>query len=217
MMPVLTKLQVDAVPLVRKKPLLICDVDDVVVHFLRGFEEFLAEQSLELRLRDLHLRGSIFSTSDGIAVDDPLSFELVSTFFRDRTAGMQAIDGAVDSLLRLAADAQIVLLTNLPYEAKEARESNMSDLGLPFPVIVNSGPKGPAIRALSAKAEAPAAFVDDNTGFIQSAHEYAPSVKTVHFLHDERLKRLSPILPGQRSDNWTETEQYLRAVLKPST
>jgi hypothetical protein len=212
MIPVLTKLQIDAIHLERR-PLLICDVDDVVVHFLRDFEDFLGTRDLELRLTDLHLRGSIFSLADGTVQDDATSASLVQDFFMQRTAHMQAIEGAVDGLLGLSESVQVVMLTNLPHEASDLRKANMKTLGLPFPVVTNSGPKGPAVRALAAKAGGTVAFVDDNHGFLRSAHDYAPDVKTVHFLHDDRLRQLSPVIPGVRSDNWTETAQYLQTVL----
>ena len=84
------------------------------------------------------------------------------------------------------------MLTNLPHFAKSDRTENLADLGITYPVITNSGPKGPAIKNLAARTNGPVVFVDDSPGFIQSANEHAPHVKLVHFLQDERFAKHTP-------------------------
>ena len=54
----------------------------------------------------------------------------------------------------LARAADVVLLTNLPHSAGDHRRENLAGHGLNFPVVTNSGPKGPAINDLAQPAPA---------------------------------------------------------------
>ena len=128
------------------RPLLICDVDEVVVHFTRDFEDFLAERALWLDTSSFALNGNIRHRDGNRPVENARVAELIDTFFAERTLHMQPIDGAIDSLMEIGTAADVVLLTNLPHSAGEDRRRNLAMHGLPFPVVTNSGPKGPAIR-----------------------------------------------------------------------
>jgi hypothetical protein len=94
-------------------------------------------------------------------------------------------------LRKLGENADIVMLTNLPHSAGDHRRENLAALDLPYPVITNSGPKGPAINLMASKVNAPVVFIDDSPSFIASAHEHAPHVKLVHFVQDRRVTRSS--------------------------
>ncbi|NKB16506.1 MAG: hypothetical protein HC774_05990 [Sphingomonadales bacterium] len=110
----------------------------------------------------LALSGNVKHRASGVPIPDPDLQTLVTEFFMDRTLHMEPIDGAIESLQSLAEDCQIVMLTNLPHEAGALRRRNLEGHGLPYPVVTNSGPKGPAIAALSKMADAPVVFIDDN-------------------------------------------------------
>ncbi len=215
MLPVLTKLQIDKISIAPDRPLLISDVDEVIVHFVRDFEDFLGSKGLRFAVSGFHLTGDSVTAADGTTLSQDQTLGLVSQFFDERTEFMSPIESAVSSLVAMADVAQVVLLTNLPIEAGDARRRNMKALGLPFPVITNTGPKGPAIRLLASKTRQPVAFVDDSPGFLKSSFEYAPHVTTVHFLQDERFLPHAPDLEflGLRSNNWTETGAFLKLKL----
>ncbi len=167
------------------RPLVICDVDEVVVHFTRDFERYLASRGLWLDAASLALHGNIRWHEGGHPAEDTLVSDLIDSFFADRTRHMEPIDGAIDSLLTIAAAADVVMLTNLPHSAGDDRRANLQDLGLPFPVITNSGPKGPAIKHLAAQMEGPVVFIDDSPYFISSSFEHAPE-RPPHPLHARR-------------------------------
>lgn len=197
------------------RSLVICDVDDVVVHFVREFEHYLSERAMYLNIGSFALNGNVRHRHNDAEVDAAAVAEVVDTFFHDRTAHLNAIDGAVQSLLDLSETATVVMLTNLPHHAREKRIGNLQRHGLPFPVITNSGPKGPAIRALSRRTRKPVVFVDDSPGFIQSARDHAPEVHLVHFLHDERFRRhVAPLdFVSLRTDHWDEALPHIRSLL----
>jgi FMN phosphatase YigB (HAD superfamily) len=181
----LANLTVDA-----KRPLIICDVDDVVVHFLRSFDAMLAEMDHVLEANSFALNGNVVHRETRTEMPQEVVAQLVDDFFAARTEYLEAIDGAVESLLQLSAKASVVMLTNLPHHAREKRIRNLQKHGLPFPVITNSGPKGPAIKNLADRTSGSVVFVDDSPNFVKSSYEFAPAVKIVHFLHDERFARL---------------------------
>ena len=108
-----------------------------------------------------------------------------------------------------------MLLTNLPHHSGEARRENLRALGLEFPVITNSGPKGPAIKTLASMVEGPVVFIDDSPSFIASAYEHLPSARLVHFLHDERFARhLEPVeYVSLRTASWDEARPHIISEL----
>lgn len=197
------------------RPLLICDVDEVVVHFTRDFEDFLAERALWLDTSSFALNGNIRHRDGNRPVENTRVAELIDTFFVERTLHMQPIDGAIDSLMEIGTAADVVLLTNLPHSAGEDRRRNLAMHGLPFPVVTNSGPKGPAIRQLAERARAPTVFVDDSPAFIASAYEHAPEVHLVHFLHDERFARhIEPFdYLSLRTGHWDEARPHIADLM----
>jgi hypothetical protein len=86
---------------------------------------------------------------------------------------------------------------------------------LHFPVITNSGPKGPAIKYLESLTQRPVVFVDDSPSFVTSAYEFAPDVKIVHFLHDERFAKLhKPFnFVSQTTGTWADAKHHIEGLL----
>ena len=198
------------------RPLVICDVDEVVVHFTRDFESFLALENLWLDTASFALNGNVRCRDTGRPAEDTRVADLISRFFDERTRHMEPIDGAVDSLLHIGEAADVVLLTNLPHTAGGHRRENLQGHGLPFPVVTNSGPKGPAIRDLLRRAgQRDAVFIDDSPNFISSAYEHAPEVHLIHFLHDHRFARhIAPLdYVSLRTDRWDEARPHIMGLI----
>jgi hypothetical protein len=198
------------------RPLLICDVDEVIVHFTRDFEDYLALQNLWLEPKSLALAGNIFRHGDDEAIATSHVSDLVDTFFAERTRNMQPIAGAVEAVRSLANAANVVFLTNLPHFAGDDRRANLADLGLHFPVITNSGPKGPALHNLAARTTSPVIFVDDSPHFIQSAFDHAPQINLVHFLQDHRFAAHCPAFDfvSLRTDNWASAHSHIFDLMR---
>jgi hypothetical protein len=206
----LSKLKVDA-----NRPLIICDVDDVVVHFLRGFDALLARMDHVLEVNSFALGGNILHRESRKEMSSEAVSKLIDEYFVAHTEHMEAIDGAVDSLLSLSSKASVVMLTNLPHHARDKRIRNLQKHGLPFPVITNEGPKGPAIRNLADRTSGPVVFVDDSPGFVKSSFEHAPDVKIVHFLHDERYSKLhTPFdFVSHTTGTWDDVHQHVAGLI----
>jgi hypothetical protein len=215
----ITAEQISRLEIVPHRPLVICDVDEVIVHFTREFEEFLDARGMALDF-DTHVHG--FALSKYKHNHQPLSrdetFKNVDQFFAERTLGMKTIDGAVDGLKNIARHAEVVMLTNLPHHAGDDRRKNLESHGLNFPVVTNSGPKGPAIHRIASQVLAPVVFIDDSPGFITSAFEYAPDIHLIHFVHDERFLRISKPLDfvSLSTDNWIDLHLHVLDIIAPS-
>ncbi len=213
----ITKTQIDSLSFSRR-PLIICDVDEVIVHFTRDFEDYIATHNLWLDPASFALTGNIRCQSTGAPASEARIADLVSEFFATRTRHMRPIDGAIDSLLEFGRMADVILLTNLPHSSGDHRRENLAEHGLPYPVVTNSGPKGPAIREIVSRAQQPATvFVDDSPAFIESAREHAPDVHLVHFLHDQRFARhIEPLnYVSLRTDNWSEARSHILDLIYP--
>lgn len=219
MMHELTVAQIAGLSIDRHRPLVICDVDEVIVHFTREFEEFLESRGMEL---DFTTNTQSFALSRYKHGKEPVGPEeigkTIDQFFAERTLGMQAIDGAIDAMQSIARHADVIMLTNLPHEAGDHRRKNLESHGLNFPVVTNSGPKGPAIKSIAAQVSAPVVFIDDSPGFITSAHQHAPDVHLIHFIHDERFGRMIAPLEfvSLRTDNWKDLHPHVLGLIAKS-
>lgn len=198
-----------------RRPLVICDVDEVVVHFTRDLEGYLDARELRLETSSFALSGNIRRKADDRPIDTSEVQELIEGFFMDRAHDMEPIDGAVEALLHIGELADVVMLTNLPHQAGELRRRNMAELGLGFPVVTNSGPKGPAVKSLAGQAGGEVVFIDDSPGFIASAFEHAPAVHLVHFLQDERYARhVEPFeFVSLRTGSWEEVKPHVLGLI----
>ncbi len=207
--------QIAGLQLRSDRPLVICDVDEVVVHFTRDFEDFLGGLGLELDASRMLFSGNIREQKSNALIGPEECEKVVVQFFAERTLDMQTIDGAVEALHNIEKSADVIMLTNLPHEAGDARRANLAGHGLNFPVITNSGPKGPAIRKIATQVSAPVVFIDDSPGFITSAFQHAPDVHLIHFLHDERYARLVAPLDfvSLRTDTWEEMRPHVLKLI----
>ncbi len=210
-----TRDQLAELSLKKDRPLVICDVDEVVVHFTSAFENYLAERALYLDTSSFALSGNIRRCEGDASLPQDEIMHLIDGFFAARTEALEAIEGAVDALLTLGATANVVMLTNLPHHARDKRIANLRGHGLDFPCITNNGPKGPAISHLAAGQDLPAVFIDDSPNFIASSHQHAPDVHLVHFLHDERFARHHIPFPfvSLTTGSWREALPHIQKLI----
>lgn len=215
----ITERQLASLVINHSRPLVICDVDEVIVHFTRDFEDFLAERNYLLETTDLrNLQTAVRPVHGGPKLTDVATIDLVDKFFELRTRTMKPIDRAVEGLRLLSQHADVVMLTNLPHSAGDHRRENLASLGLPFPVITNSGPKGPAINLMAAKVNAPVVFIDDSPGFIASAYEHAPHVHLVHFVQDASVSKATRSFDfvGLYTHSWDVIVDHVLAIIRPA-
>jgi hypothetical protein len=211
-----TLAQLEAMEITRGRPLIAVDVDDCLAVFVDHLHSFIGTLGYEMRLERYELEGSMFPIGSDAALPFDECIALIHRFFEKECGRQQAVPGGAAALERLSADAQIVILTNVPGFAGEMRRRNLADLGIPWPVVVNTGGKGRAMAWLADAADAPAAFVDDSVRQIESVAKHAPEVIRLHFAGADFVRRLFPECSAatRQVRDWQEAERVLREELR---
>ena len=207
--------QLRALPIVPGRPLLAVDADEVLVYLAEHLARYLPTIGFRMRLTQYQMEGSIFPADCEIPVPFDNCLRLIDRFFDDETLNQQALPGAVEALARLSAQAQVVVLTNVPRHARDLRRRNLAALGMDYPMVENAGGKGKALCWMLAHAGAPVAFVDDSLKQHESAARRAPEVIRVHFVGAGHLRRILPESPAahHRVEGWAECEAVVRREL----
>lgn len=205
-----TKRQIEALEL-DARPLIVCDVDEVVLQFVAAFEAHIARNGHYLDARSFALTGNVRETGGGTPATPETVRALLHDFFTTQMHTPEPVAGAADALAALSGAAQIVMLTNIPHEAHATRVACLDGHGLCYPVIANSGGKGPAMARLAARAGAPAFFLDDSPGNIRSVAAHVPSARLIHFVADPRFAALCEPVPEAhlKTGDWREAHDFI--------
>lgn len=207
--------QLEEIEVIKHKPMIISDADEVLVHFAKPLELFLAEHGMSISFTSYKLFGNVRYNADNKPVPKKTVFELLQGFFQEKVHTCPPVANVGAALDRLSKNYQIVILSNTPFSAKNLRKTSLEENGINFPLITNEGHKGVAVRKLADKANAPTVFLDDIPHHHTSVAQNAPNVHRIHFVADRRLARLLP--PADHShariDNWLEAEAYLNDFL----
>jgi hypothetical protein len=197
----------------------IVDVDEVLAMFMRGFERFLAPHGYEMRITKFALFQNIYRCSDGETLDLERGREFFNRFFEAEVAEIDPAPGAREGLERLARHATIAILTNAPAHGREPRQKWLERHGFPYPLVINSGPKGPAAAALAARTSGATAFVDDLLSNLESVAAEAPAVLRFQHVADERLRPFAPCDPERhaRIDEWPNLAEAIAKSLGLAT
>ncbi|MTI44210.1 hypothetical protein JM93_04118 [Roseibium hamelinense] len=200
------------------RPLIICDVDEVILHLASHLEQYLKAQGLIFLNFEYRLTGNIARKGETVPLPAEAVKRHIEAFFDEESHRQQPVDGAERALRSLSDNWDIVLLTNLPgAHNKPVREKLLRDAGIPYPVVTNSGPKGGAVAALSAGRPVPVAFIDDSPTNHSSVHASLPSSKKIQFIADHRFRK--NYQPAEHIDlltgDWNETAAFIKAILSP--
>ena len=198
----------------RGRPLVIVDADEVLLRFVEGFDRFLRREGLFLDLTSYRLHGNVKRLDDRIAILDVEVTALLEEFRRELD-WLEPVEGARESLGDLAESAGVVVLTNIAPEQAVSRARNLAALGFDFPLVANTGLKGPAVKYLANHAAAPTWFIDDIPQQLASAAEHAPDVIRIHLIGDTRLKALLTPSPHANlyAEDWAAAGSFIRRRL----
>ena len=203
------------VPVSPERPLLIVDADEVLLRFAEGLDRFLHARDLYLDLTSYRLHGNVKRRDDDSALIDIEVTALLEEFRADLDS-LEAVEDAVETLHGLEGLVQVVVLSNVTAAQAPARLRNFERLGFDFPLLVNSGPKGPAVQALAKRSGRPVFFIDDIPHHLASAAAHDPDVLRIHLIGDDRLKPLLP--PAEhadlRADDWRAAGAFIRIQLQ---
>ena len=202
------------VPLDPARPLLIVDADEVLLRFAEGFDRFLEPRGLYLDLVSYRLHGNVKRREDQTPI---LNIEVTGLLdeFRTELDSLDAVEHSVDVIAKLRTQLDAVVLSNVNQAQALPRLRNMATLGFDMPLVINSGPKGPAVKTLARRAGRPTFFIDDVAMHHASVAETAPHVYRIHLVGDKRLKPLMPTSEHAhlRADNWRQVDAFIREKL----
>ena len=197
------------------RPLLVLDVDDVVLEFIRPFPHFLKSRGFGLTIASFRLTGNIAETATGRLIEQPEVTTLLGEFF-DAQADWQGIaDGAADALAMLGRGAEIVMLTAMPHKHRAVRRAHLDMLGLNYPLLTTEMAKGPAIAKLRGLKGRPVAFVDDQPPNLISARNSVADAHLFHLMADNSLRAFLPPTPDDiiSVEDWREAAPKIANAL----
>ena len=171
------------------RPLLITDCDEVLLHMVKPFRDWLAE----FHGIDFHWNGNDFSKAvhyvgDGQLVPAKETWRLLNNFFETEMARQYPISGALEAIGEISRNAAVVVLTNLDHQFNAARTAQRAGHGFDLTVYTNLGPTGPALQKIIAEyAPSRAVFIDDIAHHHGSVAELAPDVHRLHLCGEPLL------------------------------
>ena len=196
------------------RPLVLVDVDEVLALFMQGFGGFLGREGYELRIDRFALFQNIYRPGEAEHLPLEDGRKLFDAFFREHCDAIEPAPGAVEALQGLSRRAEILILSYAPAEAERLRGEWLRRHGLPHPLVLNSGPKGPIAAALTSQTDQPTAFVDDLIPNLDSVADHSPGTATFQHVADERLRPLAPRSDRHpRIDDWAELAAAIEAAI----
>jgi len=197
------------------RPLLVLDVDDVLLEFLRVFPNFLDQRGFELKLRTFRLTGNIIDKVTGEEADAARVTDLIDGFFGGQADWQPLTEGAADALASFGSDVEIVLLTAMPHRHRNTRRAHLEALGLTYPLLTTEAPKGPAVRRLRGETNRPVAFVDDIPHNLVSVRRAVPDAHVFHMMGDPDVRAmLDPLENGMHHVvSWADAAPRIAEVL----
>lgn len=201
-----------------ERPLLICDVDEVVLHLVDPFVEVLEERGFILKSHSFKLTGNVF-TPDGRAATQEEIWDGLSQLFNEQASRQEIVDGAIAGLLELSGDIDILFLTNMPHEFGDIRRSHLASHGLDQPLITNTKSKAPAMELICRHRAGPVGFIDDTPKNLEQALAASIDVELFHFMANDAFRGLAGDVANVHvsTGHWPEAAAAIRNVLVENT
>ena len=198
------------------RPLLITDCDEVLLHMITHFSEWVDEaHGMSFDLRAQAFRDAL-REGDGSAVDEKRMWELLDGFFTTEMHRQNIVPGAAHALARIGEQADIVILTNIGDDYQAGRIEQLERFDIRHRVLCNRGGKGPPVLELiEAMRPSAAVFVADLGVHHQSVAKHAPPVWRLHMIAEPILAAHTPPAPHAhaRIDHWAEAVGWIEARL----
>jgi hypothetical protein len=196
------------------RPLLICDCDEVLLHMVRHFGTWLGEaHQIDFTIGSWELAKST-RRRDGTSIAPEELYGFLGGFFPAEMHRQTLVPHARESLALLSQSADIVILTNLQDECRQARIEQLAVFGIAHRVECNQGGKGRPVARLVAEHDHPVTvFVDDLPHHHASVAEHAPEVHRLHMVSEPELAPGVPPAPDAhaRIDDWPEAARWIAA------
>ncbi len=175
--------------IIKDKPLIVCDADEVIFDFMNSFETYLHTKGLYFNWKSYALDGNILNDKNEALSKNQIT-DIIHNFFMHKTESMDLVEGAVKSLQKLSRLYNIIILSNIPLKFYEKRKVALKKNGMNFPFFANTGPKGKAVKYLSDIHKGKIWFIDDSPYQIKSVKLEEKNVNTILFVGNSKLEAL---------------------------
>jgi hypothetical protein len=196
----------------RDGPLIVCDVDEVVLEFISPFTAFLRANNHDLLPRSFRLHGNIVSLLDGSEPDDDAIAAFQESFFSSQDLWQTPAERALETLEALSEDADVVFLTAMPPRHQTVRRTLLDRLGFAFPMIATEEPKGPVVAQLHGNRTLPVVFLDDIQRNLLSVREHVPDCFLVTMMANADFRAFAPP-PAEgivSANDWDDAAKLIR-------
>ncbi len=204
-----------------RRPLLITDCDEVLLHMVGHFAEWIEEaHGYRFNLETADFATAITDTTSGEPVAAERIWPLLDRFFDSEMHRQNVVPGAVEALSRIGEVADIVVLTNLGDRYEAARVEQLGRFDIRHRVLCNRGGKGrPVVELLEEMRPSLAVFVDDLAVHHESVAKHAPQVWRLHMIAEPRLAAHMPAAADAhaRIDEWDEAAAWILERFKDGT
>ncbi|MEM9732641.1 MAG: hypothetical protein AAF903_04025 [Pseudomonadota bacterium] len=197
------------------RPLLICDVDEVVMHLVDPFVQVLQERGFELKNHSFKLTGNVYDRKTGREATQEEVWAGLTQLFEEQAQRQGIVEGVAEGLAHVAQSCDILFLTNMPHEFGEIRRAHLAHHGIPYPLVTNSRSKAPAISVILDHCHAGAGFVDDTPKNLNQVREAVPAVQLFHFMANDDFRGLAGEIEGVAfsSGNWGHAGPEIARIL----
>ena len=171
------------------RPLLITDCDEVLLHMVAHFQDWLGEaHAIDFAFETGDFAGALTHRGSGAQVAEERVWPLLTDFFRGEMHRQTLVPGALEALGRIGEVADIVILTNLGDEAHGWRVEQLATHGIAHEVVCNQGGKAVSARAIIERHKARGSvFVDDLPVHHASVAKHSPDTWRLHMVAEPRL------------------------------
>ncbi len=198
------------------RPLVISDCDEVILHMVAHFKEWLEEsQGVNFQLEGANFAKALTWQESGEFLQADEVWRMLGGFFDTEMDRQLPIAGAVDSINALAEHADVVILTNLVDKRRDRRAEQLAVHGIHAEVFTNQGPKGPALaKIIEQHAPSRAFFIDDLAQHHASVAETVPHVTRLHMCGEPMIASAIECAhkaghADARIDSWSEALPWL--------
>jgi len=198
-----------------KRPLLITDCDEVLLHMVAPFRDWLDEaHAIDFALEHQDFASALRRRADDSLVEPEHIFPLLDAFFSTEMHRQTLVPHARQALATIAEIADIVVLTNLTDEFHAGRVAQLEAVDIRHEVQCNQGGKGQPVAELLLRYQpSVAVFVDDLEHHHASVAKHAPTVWRLHMVAEPgvAVHRLKAPHAHARIDDWSEALPWIMA------
>ena len=195
------------------RPLLITDCDEVLLHMVSHFADWVSEaHGLSFRIDAAGFREALTDPQGG-PVPEERVWPLLDGFFETEMHRQNIVPGAADALRQIGAEADIVVLTNIGDRFEAGRVEQLERFEIRHRVLCNRGGKGrPVLELVEEMRPSVAVFVDDLAVHHHSVANHAPHVWRLHMIAEPQLAAATPPAPHAhgRIDAWGEAVTWIQ-------